>query len=107
MKAWIVAAVLVSAAPPAHAQTIMLGAGGWSLDFHACADSFGNLKAVVKELADRVAEATSYKDIEFSAFSDSGGNCGSLSVKSPIEAQIKELRQEADDLEAKLKAGKN
>jgi hypothetical protein len=82
--------------------------GQWTMTVILFGDTFPLLQGVAKNIFDQVAKAESYKEMPVmgSGGGGPGTNAGySVEYSCPVEHRIKELRREADELEASVKAG--
>lgn len=68
-------------------------------------ENFKSLQHVAKQILGEVAQARSYKELPIAGGSGSGSGLGSgysVEYRCPVEARVKQLRLEADELEATL-----
>ncbi len=81
----------------------------WEITITAYAGSFEGLKRVVADECKRVAAAKDHRQLNTSWGGGMGGSMSgvgaSLKVTCPVEERIKQLRADADALEAKLQSG--
>lgn len=85
--------------------------GKWELKIDIHAGSFEGIKRIAQEALGHVSKAKSVRELP-TMWGGGGGGGGdpvgvgcSITVKSPAEERIAQLRKEADDLEAELLSG--
>lgn len=80
----------------------------WKMEIKIEGRDFNALKALTQQALARIAEARTYKDLQYinMGCSDLGGQIGGYhaTFSCPIEDHIAQLRQEANELEASLDA---
>lgn len=75
----------------------------WTIKIEVKGNTFDWVKQLIAREAKLIASATDYRTLGHA----SGGDGGYVDVKvtCPVEQQIKQLRADADALEAKLQSG--
>ena len=76
----------------------------WTMKIDLYGESFKALQGIAEEILGAVAQARSFKELPIGG-SSSGGGLGvgySVTYTCPVETRIKQLRLEADELEASL-----
>lgn len=80
---------------------------GWTMNIDLRGGSFEDLQYIAKEILNKVIKAKSFKQLPVSGGGGSGhdpndGFSYSVTYSCPVEERIRQLRKEADELEAQL-----